>query len=638
MVPANYFEIFHDHDESATYDVPRPSSKASSVGQYVQDDGGGPIYDTPPAADRDATDRDYDLPPPEMPTDSGYETYDRPPSRDRPGSSARSSVKSSNRISTASSVRSDSIYDVPPDLADVYDFPKPSLPAKGFEDDGGKRNSLLAVDISSMYDDQAEELLTSYRQLISATYESLFQAVYGPDAYWGVEHKQRRAATLHNTVIAAKHFDRALTAVLEFGKGVAISLESSSDTNFKKKYASAFRNLLRNRTEVVVKLEGLTADNEALTATVKSLLEVARTIPSSVVEFFILVQANKALLFKPSARTSSGNLPVITKNEVKSRPLPDLPNPANDTDYAIPGENRLAITPAPQTTSTTSSSGHPSPVHKLSDTSLDFSSLARKRNPNDHLPPLPHATASRPIKKTSDPGISHRTQPTRVDADDYDEIDKTRDRSFVITKRPSMASLSSTGSNSRGGSPTHNRVRRQSLSSGSGSSDEINSRGNSMEYLDGPYGVPNGYYGQPSSPNQPLRQKDRELLDRFSKQIDLILPSLREAVDVFLECVKDNDPPKDFVTKSKLTVVAAYKLVYIADALSQKILHNETKACILASSNQLTESIKNLVCDTKTAALQYPSVIAMDKMGGSLQALYPSALDLVNSIKSRMFV
>ena len=123
-------------------------------------------------------------------------------------------------------------------------------------------------------------------------------------------------------------------------------------------------------------------------------------------------------------------------------------------------------------------------------------------------------------------------------------------------------------------------------------------------------------------------------MERFCKQFDLIIPSLKESVDVFVDCIRDNEPPKDFVTKSKLTVVAAYKLVYVADALMQKILHNETKAAILASSNKLTDSIKSLVSDTKTAALQFPSVIALDKMSASLHELHPSALDLINSVKS----
>jgi hypothetical protein len=159
----------------------------------------------------------------------------------------------------------------------------------------------------------------------------------------------------------------------------------------------------------------------------------------------------------------------------------------------------------------------------------------------------------------------------------------------------------------------------------------------SNDLLDGPYGRASTPSQQPhrSTSPQQLRREERELLDRFSKQMELITPSLRESVDVLLDSISVSETPKEFVTKSKLAVVAAYKLVYVADALCQKILHNETKTAILSSSNMLTESIKALVSDTKSAALQYPSVLALEKMGESLKRIFPSALDLVESVKSK---
>ena len=662
MVPANYLEIFHDHDQP-NYDIPRPSSKSSSASPRTtplppaittpDDDIDNPIYDIPPA-DAEATDRDYDLPPPEAPApvETGHETYDRPPSSNRlsPMGSSRSSVKSNNRVSVASSVsssrNSNSIYDVPPDFADVYDLPKPS--AFGSE---GKDAVLLSVDISSMYDDEAEELLTSYRQLMTATYDVLYQTVYGPDAYWGTENKQRRITTLKHTLQAVKHFDRALVALLEFGKGVVNALGSTSDANFKKTYTNAYRGLIHNRNEILTKVEQLSSEIDSITATVKSLLEIARTVPKAVTEFTVLVQVNKALLFKVRSKSTS-SLPVITKNEVKVRPLPELPSPnrveVREGDYAVPNE------------STDISNGRKTPEKYLIE--LETNTVLRKRKPNDHLPPLPYATMPKQPARPPKPVVLEHTPRSNspygseIDltprqgspllirqSEDYDEInDKIRDRSVVLNKRPSLASLGS--GSSRDASPTHFRTRReQSLSSCSGSSEELGVLGlrrvNSADLLDGPYGRANGHLAvhhvrQSSSP-QPLREEDKELLDRFSKQLDLIVPSLRETIDVFLNCLKENEPPRDFVTKSKLTVVAAYKLVYIADALTQKILHTDTKASILASSNQLTDAIKGLVSATKTAALQYPSVIAKDKMADSLRLLFPASLDLINSVKAR---
>lgn len=657
MVPANYFEIFHDHDPTV-YDTPK-SARTTPVPPLGQDETEGPVYDIPPTDFQGGhVDRDYDLPPAEAPD------YDRPPSSNRSSLKSSSASLKLNRLSqtSASSCTSNSLYDVPPDPADVYDFPKSNAPARAFDNDD--RGPQPVVDISAMYDEQAEEFLANYRQRISDTYERLFESVYGPDSYWGSDNKPRRTATLHKTILATKEFDYSLMKLLEFGRGVLNSLESlSSDANFKKKYTSAFRGLLQKRHDILMKVESLSSETESITAIVKSLLEVARTVPSAVTEFTVLVQANKALLFKASKVDST--LPVITKNEVKSRPLPDLPVDVNkrvqrnSSDYAsIPTST---FEPRQEQNSNT-------PARKPDESSLDWAST-RKRKPNDDLPPLPYATIPRPLKpKAQDPirprspydgrhspydtrrsPYNGRQSPlfdgrkspyegrrsplmvrTKAHDVDYDDIDALES----AVHRPRMnRSLSGPGGH---------RIHRQSIGSdGSGSSDEqisLMKRSNSVELLDGPYGraaLPNGYHNRPSSPPQTLKPEEREMLERFSKQMELIVPSLRESIDVFLDCLKDSEPPKDFVTKSKLAVVAAYKLVYIADALTQKILHNETKAEILGSSNMLTENIKNLVCDTKTAALQYPSVMAMDKMAGSLRKVFPAALDLVNSVKTR---
>ena len=690
MVPANYLEVFHDYDASV-YDIPRPNSKgprpsispqaiSNACVSPAQPPIDAPIYDLPPSSMvEEDLDQDYDLPPAEA--NAEFDTYYRPPSSGllSPHDSNRSSLKSINRISTASSAASSGgIYDIPPDPLDVYDFPKPNQPTRGFEDDGEMSppsNVLKAVDISGMLDDEAEDLLTSYQRVISATYDVLFNSVYGPEAYWGTDNKVKRSTTLKTTFSAVKHFDRALLILLQFGKGVVNRLEFVSDANFKKKYLSAFKVLLHNRNDILGKMEALSSEIDSITGTVKSLLEIARTIPYAVTEFAILVQANKTILFKPSNKSIS-SLPVITKNEVKSRPLPELPlskipssTSIGDEDYAIPTESELLSEEVKKT-------GHIllNHIQSQGDTTQEYGGTLRRRRPNDTLPPLPFATLPRNVKLSSihssrlsemsvrtsvgspyNSGVDGRIEvvniahPQPVEAEpegegeDYDEIDKTRERSIVITSRPTLASLGSfsgsrAGSPGQQQSPTHVRIHRHGSLSSCSSSDELHQlsnhcRSNSGELLDNPYGQPNNQ-GQSSSP-QPLKIEERQILERFAKQFDLIIPGLRDAIDLLLDCLRENEAPKDFVTKSKLTLVAAYKLVYIADALSQKIVHTDTKTSITNSSNNLTESIKNLVTATKTAALQYPSVQAMDQMANNLKQLFPCALDLIDSVKSR---
>lgn len=712
MVPANYFEIFHDCE--ATYDTPRPSSRtATAVGGQRSpsteplDTDDDVIYDIPPherrlqqttpAAEEGA---DYDFPPPEPGSVPPVEApdYDCPPSRP---SSARSSLKSGSaaillhRLSQTSGssggTSNSQIYDVPPaELAEVYDLPKADQPAKGFEEEE-RGQMLMAVDIRQIMDNEAEEMLGSYCKLVKVTYENLFQRVYGKEAYWGTDNMPRRNDTLQMTIHAGKQFDRALTALLEFGKGVANSLESSHDTNFKKKYGSHYRGLLQKRHEILPKLEALPLNNETTTATVKSLLEIARVVPNAVNEFAVLVRVNKAVLFRSRSKPAADTLPVLTKSEVKARPLPELPptppfherdSRSSGYDYAyIPSEDGDPPPRPPKPPSDIrSDAGSPqhvprhtpplpaSPSQHLhtsnnSDSALDYQ--LRKRNPQDNLPPLPYATVPRSPKKappveTSTPSTPIRGQspthvhhtPVRGRSPNHSRTDLT-----IVNGRQSPMSMSVAGdfvghrqrSNYMvsAASPLHRptHMRNQSYDSNLSetSSCDLNEgvggfrRVRSNDLLDGPYGRASTPSHQPHRAASPqlLRREERELLDRFSKQMELITPNLRESVDVLLDSISVSETPKEFVTKSKLAVVAAYKLVYVADALCQKILHNETKTSILSLSNLLTESIKALVSDTKSAALQYPSVLALEKMAESLKTIFPSALDLVESVKSK---
>ena len=717
MVPANYFEIFHDSE--ATYDTPRPSSRTTPLGRRRRSPSADPldtdddvVYDIPPherrpsaAAEEGA---DYDFPPPEPGSFSPVEApdCDCPPSHP---SSARSSRSASgillHRLSQASGssggTSNSQIYDLPPaELAEVYDLPKADQPAKGFEEEE-RGQMLMAVDIGQIMDEEAEDMLTSYCKLVKVTYENLFQTVYGKDAYWGTDNMTRRNDTLQMTIHAGKQFDRALTALLEFGKGVANSLESSHDTNFKKKYGSHYRGLLQRRHEILPKLEALPLNNETTTATVKSLLEITRVLPNAVNEFAVLVSVNKAVLFRSKSKPGSDGLPVLTNSEVKARPLPELPptptfqrdSCSSGYDYAyIPSEDGDPPPRPPKPmTDFRSDAGSPSLVPRHtpplpaspsrtpntlnssnnSDSGLDYQ--LRKRNPQDHLPPLPYATVPRSPKKAPPVETSTPSTPIRGQSPTNMHLTPVRGRSpnhsrtdmNIVNGRHSPTSMSVAGdfmghrqrsncmvSTSRVASPLHSNPlhrpthkRNQSYDSNLSetSSCDLNEsiggfrRVRSNDLLDGPYGratTPSQQPHRSTSPQQ-LRREERELLDRFSKQMELITPSLRESVDGLLDSISVSETPKEFVTKSKLAVVAAYKLVYVADALCQKILHNETKTAILSSSNLLTESIKTLVSDTKSAALQYPSVLALEKMGESLKRIFPSALDLVKSVKSK---
>ena len=559
------------------------------------------------------TDDDYDLP-----ADiNDFEIYNRPPStKSSPGNL-------SNRVSTASASSSqgpaspNAIYDVPPiDL-----IPTSSSLRRTIEDDQGhthgqlsRRGSGEAADVSSMFDIEAEEFLKGCRKAIDKNFDSLWQCVYDSNAYWGSENKTRRKETLDNAMAATKQYIRALQTLIEFGRGVSLSLENAKDVNFKKKYATANSLLVSKKQEILAKLDILMdADekNASITATVKMLLEIARTVPQAVQAFNVLVLANKAILFKASSKEETSST-VMTKTEVHSRPLPDLPpsnvmvDPSSADDYADIPETSSNLSSSPEWNNT----------------------MNRRRNPQDELPPLPFATLHKPAHKKAKAKAKPRPTPV-IDDGDYDDIDASSDTPPPPRPPRPEAFLSVTNTNSI---KSRNNLLRQSsgsVHSNNSSDGTISPRRPGSPVAPGT--LSNGSYERSSSPN---RHDDRQLLSRYSQQMEMLVPGLREAIEGFIESIKGGEAPRDFVSKSKFAVVAAYKLVYIADALSQKVSHNDTKILVASANTQLTDTIKAIVTDTKTAALQYPSAMAIEKMLESLRGLFPSALELVNTIKT----
>ena len=656
MVPANYLEIFHPHSpktlssssvqskekedsEKADYDIPKSQIRvrSNSTSNRVTP----PVTLNPAPHELDPRYADYDFPRRATPGPSGEDIYDLPPSEDNdydfppveistadphpsgvvderpPSSKSYLSTNTSNRISSASVGSANQIYDIPPTSPSaIYDTP----PIDAFgEGPGSRRGSGEGMDVTTMYENEAEEFLSKSKSDIDRKFDDLWQCVYGNNAYWGSEMKTRRKETLQRTVKAAKDLDDTLLSLVAFGKGVHIALENSNmkDANFKKKYLAANTILVNKKKEVLSKIDLLEADDKdvPVTATVKSLLEGARTIPQAVQAFVILVQANRTILFKSSVKTVDELLPVLTKSEVKNRPLPELPETRRSkrldsgSDYAD-----IAM-------EAESSSNYPT----TPDNSLGGNN--RRRNPQDILPPLPFATLRKASKKNPPP------PPPVTDGDDYDDIDGAA--TGLPEAPPPPLPPRSDNYLSPAASKNRHPLARQSSGSSDGSSSPMRSRSPDVSTNNNPYGRPNGLRRSNSPPSlQPLRQEDKDLLTRYCQQMELLIPGLKDAIQTFLESIRNSESPKEFVLKSKLSVVAAYKLVYIADSLHQKLLHNDIKATVASSSNQLTDTIKSLVTETKTAALQYPSVAPIDKMKESLKSLFPACLDLVSAVKN----
>lgn len=111
-----------------------------------------------------------------------------------------------------------------------------------------------------------------------------------------------------------------------------------------------------------------------------------------------------------------------------------------------------------------------------------------------------------------------------------------------------------------------------------------------------------------------LDPSDRQVLLFYSEQMDTHSTLLTNSIDAFFNCIESNQGPKVFISNSKFVVVSAHKLVYIGDSLHHNLQNEEVRTKIIQSANNLCDCLKLTVMATKTAALQYPSIPAVQEM------------------------
>ncbi|XP_076264944.1 serine_rich_CAS and FAT-like_CAS_C domain-containing protein p130CAS isoform X2 [Rhynchophorus ferrugineus] len=111
-----------------------------------------------------------------------------------------------------------------------------------------------------------------------------------------------------------------------------------------------------------------------------------------------------------------------------------------------------------------------------------------------------------------------------------------------------------------------------------------------------------------------LGQDDKKLLTFFATQIVTHHKSLTDAIDSFFKMVEHNQPPKIFLAYGKFVVLSAHKLVLIGDTVARNISRKDIKERALQCANALSDSLASSVNKTKQAALQFPSVNAVQEM------------------------
>ncbi|RWS26548.1 breast cancer anti-estrogen resistance protein 1-like protein, partial [Leptotrombidium deliense] len=130
---------------------------------------------------------------------------------------------------------------------------------------------------------------------------------------------------------------------------------------------------------------------------------------------------------------------------------------------------------------------------------------------------------------------------------------------------------------------------------------------------------------------QHLSASDRQVLLFYCAQIENHKCVLSNSIEAFVAAINQNQPPKVFIERSKLVVVAALKMIYISDTISRNV-NSELSFTVSKCCNCLCEHLKTLVMSTKKAAIQFPSVTAVQEMVDSVVDVSNAANKLFTSL------
>ncbi|XP_045127238.1 breast cancer anti-estrogen resistance protein 1-like isoform X2 [Portunus trituberculatus] len=132
--------------------------------------------------------------------------------------------------------------------------------------------------------------------------------------------------------------------------------------------------------------------------------------------------------------------------------------------------------------------------------------------------------------------------------------------------------------------------------------------------------------------NNTLDPNDKQVINFYGSQSEVHLKHLNTAIDAFLLTIENNQPPKVFIAHSKFVILNAHKLVYIGDTVHRTVVNPEVRTRVLNCSNALSDQMKHTVTAAKTAALQFPSVTAVQAMVDSFVAVSHLANNLKQAI------
>lgn len=125
-----------------------------------------------------------------------------------------------------------------------------------------------------------------------------------------------------------------------------------------------------------------------------------------------------------------------------------------------------------------------------------------------------------------------------------------------------------------------------------------------------------------------IGKTDKTLLEYYAQQMCSHIKYLNQAIEGMLLTVEHNQPPKHFLAHGKLVVLSAHNLVSIGDTVHRNVEQPEIRNRVLKCTNLLNEGLKECVAKTKRAALQFPSVTAVQEMVDSVTDISKLAKEL----------
>ncbi|KAE8738814.1 hypothetical protein FOCC_FOCC015713 [Frankliniella occidentalis] len=132
----------------------------------------------------------------------------------------------------------------------------------------------------------------------------------------------------------------------------------------------------------------------------------------------------------------------------------------------------------------------------------------------------------------------------------------------------------------------------------------------------------------PPEPENAVDADDIRILSFYAGQIVTHSAHLTHAIDAFLQTVEHNQPPKVFLAHSKFVVLSAHWLVQVGDTVHRNVARADVRSRVLSCTNALSEALGSTVHRTKKAALQFPSVTAVQEMVDSVVDISHLARDL----------